>query len=65
MINRRYLLFELNTKHMSSNLLKISEFHEREARVKMLMFQNMKYTVCLVHVFTEKKVNFIFNLCYI
>ena len=56
-IYRGCLLFEVNTKYISSNVLKISEFHECVARVKLLIFSthSMKYFWYL-----PKKVNFLF-----
>ena len=45
-VNRGYLLFEVNTKYISSSAVKkINIFHECVARVKMLIFSphEMKY----------------------
>ena len=53
--------FEVNTKYISSSVLKTSEFHECAARMKILMFSTheMKYTWYLL-----KKVNFLFILIW-
>ena len=53
--------FEVNTKYISSSVLKTSEFHECAARVKISMFFfNSKDEIYLV--LTEKK--YIFFLLY-
>ena len=60
LINRGYLLFEVNTKYISSSAVKkISILYECVARVKMLIFSphEMKYIWYL-----PKKVNFLFIL---
>ena len=37
-VNREYLLFYVNTKYISPNVLKTLNLHECAARVKVLMF---------------------------
>ena len=52
--------FEVNTNYISSGVKKISTFHERVARVKMLIFSQheMKY----IQYLTKKRANYLFIL---